>query len=461
MDIAIVSNKAMIIGLKIMKPNYHLNYGKRRIDISIKNNNKFIELEKCVKKIFKGGFDKSYFIENPEKAYHYISAQHMTKRFPKEESKLISKTLTKNFPEMMLKQGQILVSCAGTVGNTRYVDQNLEGILGSQDIIRIDPNDELMLHGYLYAYLSSKTCFQYLQSYVYGSVVPRIDPKALKNLPIPVLSNKLQIEINSKILKASSLRSMASKSLESAINEVEIRLDYLDKKVNDFNKFGKKINILNIKKLELRLDSPYNNSKGRIYQNNITQEEHFAINEIAEVFHPMLFGKKQLKGTESRGNQLFKSSSMMKLVPETDFLLSLKKTDKYEKLQVDKNWILISRTGTVGNVVLIYDNQKGIFIDDHMIRIKPKNDFAAIIYFFIKSKFGQELIKFQKYGSVQEVINSNYIERIPIPKSLFEFNFNKKLTLIFNEANDQISKASVLEKEAIDLVEKEIELWQK
>ena len=65
MDIAIVSNKAMSIGLKIMKPNYHLNYGKRRIDTSIKNNNKFIELENCVKKIFKGGFDKSYFIENP------------------------------------------------------------------------------------------------------------------------------------------------------------------------------------------------------------------------------------------------------------------------------------------------------------------------------------------------------------------------------------------------------------
>lgn len=461
MENANVSNKAINAGLKIFKPNFHLNYGKKRIDTAIKNNHDFIELEKCIKNIFKGGFDKSFFINNPERAYQYISAQNMTKRFPKEESKLISKSLTKNVENMILKEGQILVSCAGTVGNIRLVDKSIEGIIGSQDIIRIDPNDNKMPHGYLYAFLSSKTCFHYLQSYVYGSVVPRIEPNALKNLPIPILSKELQLIINEKILKASSLRTISSQSLEGAINEVEKRLAYLDNEKLNIIQYGSKVKISDIKKLEMRLDSPYNNSKGRIYNDIITHQEFITISEIGEVFHPMLFGKKQLKGTESKGNQLFKSSSMMKLMPETDFWLSLKKIDKYDKLQVDENWILVSRTGTVGNIVMIYSHQKGIFIDDHMIRIKPKKGNAGLIYLFLKTKYGQELIKFQKYGSVQEVINSTYIERIPLPVFLFEKGIKDKLTQIVDEANYQISQADELENQAIDLIEKEIELWQK
>jgi type I restriction enzyme S subunit len=76
------------------------------------------------------------------------------------------------------------VSCAGTVGNVRLITKDLEGVIGSQDIIRVNPDDTKLPYGYLYAYLASKTAYNYMQSYIYGSVVPRIEPNTLSRLPI-------------------------------------------------------------------------------------------------------------------------------------------------------------------------------------------------------------------------------------------------------------------------------------
>ncbi len=459
MDIAAVNYNDINKDSLILKSNFHLNYGKRRIDKARNKKFPFKDLIDCVKSIYKGGFDKNYFVNDPEFAYKYISGQDMTKRFPKDGCKLISKKLTKNHDEMLLKTNQILLSCAGTVGNVRYVDEDLEGIVGSQDMIRIETDDNKVLGGYIYAYLATKTCNEYIQSLVYGSVVPRIEPVAVGNLPIPIVNKNLQNLVDELILKASNLRVEANTQLEKMQLKINNILNdkYLDKKAN--YKIGK-ASIKQIKSLEKRMDSPYNFSTGRVINNKIKSGGYLELGEIADVEHPMLFGKKQLKGTEKKGNILYKSSSMMKLFPESDFWLSLKKIEKYRKLQVKEGDILISRTGTVGNVVMIYNHQNNYFIDDHMIRVKPKYDYSGIIYLFLKSDLGQELINFQKYGSVQEVINSTYIERIPLPEILLDKDFNSEINDTIELCSKKISLADEYEKEAITLIENEIESWQ-
>jgi type I restriction enzyme S subunit len=461
MEITNVSSSSIKEGLKILKPSYYLNYGKKRITKAVNNKHKFEDLESVIASVFKGGFDKSHFINNESRGYKYISAQNMVKRYPLDNCKIISKKLTTNYSEMKLSEGQILISCAGSVGNMRYVDRDLAGVLGSQDIIRIAPDSKKLLSGFLYAYLSSPTSFNYMQSLIYGSVVPRIEPNALTKFPIPIFRTKLVEEIHSLIMDASDLRFKANSALQS----MQLKIDGLIKErfshnIKEHKNFSstsfKKINIL-----EKRLDAPYNYSLGRVFNDIITSEEFVYVSKMSEVFHPMLFGKKQLKGSPQKGNKLYKSSSMMKLLPETDFWLSKNKSEKYEKLKVKEGWILISRTGTVGNVVLIYGHQSNIFIDDHMIRVIPKEKYSGLLYLFLKSFLGQELIKFQKYGSVQEVINSDYIGRIPVPKFLLKPKLIEEVQDKVQESSRLIDEASIKEQKAIDLIEKEIESWQK
>jgi hypothetical protein len=114
----------------------------------------------------------------------------------------------------------------------------------------------------------------------------------------------------------------------------------------------------------------------------------------------------------------------------------------------------------VGNVVRITERLNNIFIDDHMVRIIPKEDYSGLIYIYLSTLYGQELIKFQKYGSVQDVINSEYIGRIPIPKCLTEKLFLKRVQKSVEGAHKMIDRANLLEEEAIRLIETEIEQWQ-
>lgn len=458
MKVASVTSKNIADGLNILKPNFHLNYGKKRIEKAIRNKRHFIPLKDAVQEVYTGGIFKRVFVEGEEFGLPYISAQHMMNSNPLEIAKLISKKYTPRQEDMTLRESQVLVSCAGSVGNVRLIDKDLDGIIGSQDIIRVISNNS-MPYGFIYAYLSSPTAYNYIQSFIYGSVVPRIEPNTLAKLPVPKISNQIQRKCHDLIIKASKLRAEANNILRDSTSLIEHTIE--DRFGNPYGKGYSKRNIQDILCLEKRFDAPYNCSEARWLNDIIVSQPHKYISEIADVFHPMLFGKKQLKGSSSKGNALYKSSSMMKLKPETDFWLSTRKIETYQKLQVKEGWILVSRTGTVGNVVRIGKAMNNTFIDDHMIRVNPNEGFEGIVFAYLKSKYGRKLIEFQKYGSVQEVINSDYINRVPFPSFLFE-------PKILDYINDKIAKSSrnldfaySFEKEAIELVENEIESWQK
>ena len=357
---------------------------------------------------------------------------------------------------MTLRENQVLMSCAGTIGNVVLVNKWTEGLLGSQEIIRIESSKVPI--GFLYAYLSSSYIKSYIQSMVYGAVIPRISPDALGKLPVLDFPAAQQAEIHELIMEASRLRVEANRSLKQQKDRIKSLLEehYPVKEDNLWN-------ITNSEEIfsgDSRIDAPFYASLGRRLYDKIEQKKHQKLSSLAEIYHPILFGKKQLKGTELKGNALYKSSSMMKLNPETNFWLSKKKEEKYRKLQVKQGWILVSRTGTVGNTIRIPKSLDGIFIDDHMIRIKPKDKYAGIIYVYLSTKYGYELISFQKYGTVQDVINSDYIGQIPIPDIFLEENLSTDVNIIVEKVFESFDRAKMLETQAIQLIEKEIATWQ-
>jgi type I restriction enzyme S subunit len=360
-----------------------------------------------------------------------------------------------------LRENQILVSCAGAVGNIRLITKELDGVIGSQDIIRVIADESKSPVGFIYAYLSSPTAYNYIQSFIYGSVVPRIDPTTLSKLPIPFFPGNKQNKIHNLMIQAAELRVNGNKILGLLRKEIEQSIEKeFSFSLVDYKKYSS-VSIKNIRQFEQRFDAPYNCDVGRKMYERIISNEYVTLSSISEVFLPILFGKKQLKGTPSKGNGLYKSSSMMQLKPETDFWLSLKKIESYSKLQVKNDWVLVSRSGTVGNVVRISERLNNIFIDDNMVRIIPNENYSGLIYIYLSTIYGQELIKFQKYGSVQDHINSDYIGRIPFPKFLTDNLFLKRVQESVQNAYKMIDQGNFYEQEAIRLIETEIDQWQK
>ncbi|MBU0527093.1 restriction endonuclease subunit S [Candidatus Micrarchaeota archaeon] len=123
------------------------------------------------------------------------------------------------------------------------------------------------------------------------------------------------------------------------------------------------------------------------------------------------------------------------------------------ELTIHQNMILITCSGTVGRVVLAPEHFEGIATSQHIIRIVPSEQInPGYLYAFLASDYGYQLIIRNKYGSVVDEIDDHQVSTIPIP--LPDKETMDKIGNLVLEANDKLTQAYYLEKEAISQVEK-------
>lgn len=87
---------------------------------------------------------------------------------------------------------------------------------------------------------------------------------------------------------------------------------------------------------------------------------------------------------------------------------------KYNKFKVQKGWLLLSCSGTIGNVVLISDILKNYIFSQHSLRVIP-NEFAGYLYTYFKTEIGRTLVNSNKYGAVIQHIEPEHLEFVPVP----------------------------------------------
>lgn len=92
-----------------------------------------------------------------------------------------------------------------------------------------------------------------------------------------------------------------------------------------------------------------------------------------------------------------------------------KRIPKLNDLMVPKGWLLVSRSGTVGNVLYVYDRLSRCAITDHAIRIEPTRVPTGYLYAFLASTFGQPLISQSTYGSTVDELEPKHLASIPVP----------------------------------------------
>jgi type I restriction enzyme S subunit len=452
-----VSYKNIVDGSNILKPNYHLNYGKKRIDNAIKNNMVFSTLGELTTNVYTGGIFKRFFIEDKNYGLPYISAQHMMSSNPLGEAKLISKKYTPRQEDMTLRNTQILVSCAGTIGNVRLIGKDLEGIIGSQDIIRVIANDSKAPYGYIYAYLATPTAYNYMQSYIYGSVVPRIEPNTLSRLPIPLIDVTKQNEIHNLIVEASELRFQANNLLELIVKEIEST--YIFKR----NEKIFSLNIADIKKgdkhtVENRLESDFYQPATSYLTEQIKKDDWDYLGDLSLEINRS--GLRERKFVEN-GIPLITGQNLNMARLQDLKKLSKKFTRNVEKNTTIESDILISVQGTIGKVEYVFHNMyQGVFASEQLSKIKINKEkiHPGYVYAFLKSKLGQSQLVKYKTGSVIEWIRENNIASvvIPIPKDKGQEIGNK-----INNISKLQNKAYENETLAINMIENEIESWQK
>lgn len=119
---------------------------------------------------------------------------------------------------------------------------------------------------------------------------------------------------------------------------------------------------------------------------------------------------------EANGVPFLSSSDIIGLRPERGNYLSRKHTPKLDLLTIEPWMVLVSRSGTIGNVSLASPRMAGWALSEHAIRIiAPDRDTAGYVAAFLRSSWGRDQIRGLTYGSVIQHIEPEHLRRILIP----------------------------------------------
>ena len=125
--------------------------------------------------------------------------------------------------KLYLRRGMILITDSGTVGRVVYVTSYHDGAVGTNNLIRVEIEDQA-LRGYVYQFLLSPTGQHQLKANIYGAIVDHLEPEDVRKVMVPVPDDRHVVEtVGLAVIRAMDLQEQANTELE----EARVRLDAL------------------------------------------------------------------------------------------------------------------------------------------------------------------------------------------------------------------------------------------
>ncbi len=147
------------------------------------------------------------------------------------------------------------------------------------------------------------------------------------------------------------------------------------------------------------------------------------------------------------------SSEMLDLRPMPQkFMIDGPKT---QDLRVKKGMVLISRSGTIGNVAYVGDTLSRFLVSEHAIRLEC-GPYPGYVYAFLKSETGKTVISSTKYGAVIQEIEPQHLATVPIPDA--PVFWKEKIHDLVVRSYALRDESNVLLDQAQDLLVKELRL---
>ena len=197
----------------------------------------------------------------------------------------------------------------------------------------------------------------------------------------------------------------------------------------------------------VRLDSKFHLSDG-IYTKRLIMHSPYSLKTVGCFSSDVFYGNRAKRiyvNSSDKGIPFIGSSDMLKLGINDVKLISKKYTQSLDSLTLKKGWILISRSGTIGNTVYtndIFENKIG---SEHIIRVIPNiNIYSGFLYSYLSSTYGYSLLTQGTFGAVIQHIEPSHIDGIPVP--VFPESKQKEIhNLIVESANLRVEAIQLLE----------------
>lgn len=367
--------------------------------------------------IYIPGRFKRYYVSDPDHGEKWMSPTDMLKPDLNGLS-LVSKKHTPSIENLRIHKDWILLSRSGTIGNCAYVRQDMDGIIGSDDIIRIIVDETKILPGYLFAFISSVIGRALIEQKTYGAVVQHIETHHILDLLIPRLNNQIEEQIHELVKKSAYLRTKANQLLVELIEMfnreiLEIPNSYKIQLHHDRSFYWGKSSLKNT----LRLDAFH-------HVGYTTELKDFLkpgpfLKDIAKIFLPGPF-KRMYVGAS--GIPYLSGVDIYQYKPTPRLWLSPRQPELPELILQQKRVVLVQadgqRYGLIGRPAYTDESLVGAALSNHLVRILPKSEeLGGYIFLFLSTEAGRRELLRHSYGTSIPTLPVSVFQNLIIPKA--------------------------------------------
>jgi type I restriction enzyme, S subunit len=165
--------------------------------------------------IFHAGRIKRHWVIDPEYGVPFLSSTDILQADLSHLSLISKQVITEN-PQLTIRKDWILITRSGSIGRMAYARPDMDEMACSEDVLRVVPNPDRILPGYVYAFLSSKFGVPLVVGGTYGAIIQHIEPHHIASLPVPRLSEEIEVKAHRLVREAAELRTRAAGTMEEA-----------------------------------------------------------------------------------------------------------------------------------------------------------------------------------------------------------------------------------------------------
>ena len=165
---------------------------------------------------------------------------------------------------------------------------------------------------------------------------------------------------------------------------------------------------------------------------------------------------KRIYVEEGHGKIFIGGKQIYELDPSNKKFLSASRHENLDEISIKQNTILITRSGTIGKVVLVPKHWEDWIASEHLIRIIPADEkIAGYLKIFLATDYGRELIVRNTYGAVVDEIDDKQVKKIPVP-ILKNKSAQEEINFLALRANEKRFWAYEAEQEALKIFNEEV-----
>jgi hypothetical protein len=363
---------------------------------------------------------------------------------------------------LRIEEGMTLITCSGTIGRMVYAGPYMNGVWSSQDILKVVPDPEKILPGYLYAYLSSRFGVPLVTEGTYGAIIQHIEPEHIADLPVPVAPMNIQTTVHNLIKEMSRLRTESAKEYQQATAYLFNSIGIVDPPrhvwLNDKRREAFSITYLSDKTLRALNYDPR-------YVELCTNLERNQYDKLGELCDPRHFRSgiifKRIDADPDFSVRLIGQREAFQVRPEGRWI-SRKSIDGLG-LVVPKGTTIIAAHGTLGETELYC---RSTYVSERTSEYAFSGDFVRCIplehrissgylFAFLRSETAFRILRCISIGGKQQAPHPVLLWNIPVPRLSPEKE--REIHMLVESGVQKFDRSLQLEEDAWSTIEKWIE----